>query len=567
MPTLDFKGKSVIETYHHSVPHHTLEFDPKLSLLPKGQKPSLDGNLIIEGDNLLALKALLPTHAGKIKCIYIDPPYNTGNEGWVYNDNLTQPQFKEWIGQTVGKEGEDATRHDKWCCMMYPRLQILRELLSDDGCIWVSIDDNESSNLRQIMDEVFGRDCFAAQVTVLNNRKGRGLRGGFAQSHDYLLAYTKRPEGTTFETLKSAKQIEREYTLIDAQGRYRELELRNTHREFGAHNRKNLFYPLYISTTDGTVATSPQTGRKKVEPIWDDGFKGCWSWKVAKCDANLDQLVAKEVDGRWKVYRKARPTPRKPKTVWHKKSYLTERGQKLLTAMFGKRVFHAPKPLDLIIEVLRFGSSDGDTILDACAGSGTTGHAVLALNAESETPRKFILVQQPQDNKADIENDANICENVTLPRVMKAIQGYKSPKGTDVAGLPGSFTYAHLGPALFNEYRHLGDKLPSFKEIAKYVFYTETSHECDLAKINEAAGFIGSTALNGGTSYYLFYTPNGKEDRELSAATLADLAKKDKNKNWVIYCERIWLHADQLRKFKREHHINIRPMLVPFNLK
>ncbi len=119
MPTLHFKGKSVIETYHHTVPHHRLEFDAKLSLLPKGEKPSLEGNLIIEGDNLLALKALLPTHSGRVKCIYIDPPYNTGNEGWVYNDNLTQPQFKEWIGATVGKEGEDATRHDKWCCMMY----------------------------------------------------------------------------------------------------------------------------------------------------------------------------------------------------------------------------------------------------------------------------------------------------------------------------------------------------------------------------------------------------------------------------------------------------------------
>src|SRR5437868_7896892 len=139
MPVLQFKGKTAIESYHHSVPHHILEFDAKLSVLPKGQKPSLDGNLIIEGDNLKALKALLPTHAGRIKCVYIDPPYNTGNEGWVYNDNLTQPQFKEWIGQTVGKEGEDATRHDKWCCMMYPRLQLLKELLAENGAIFVSI--------------------------------------------------------------------------------------------------------------------------------------------------------------------------------------------------------------------------------------------------------------------------------------------------------------------------------------------------------------------------------------------------------------------------------------------
>src|SRR5437867_236557 len=164
MPTLNFKGKSVIETYHHTVPHHTLEFDPKLSVLPKGEKPSLDGNLIIEGDNLLALKALLPTHAGRIKCIYIDPPYNTGNEDWVYNDNLTQPQFKEWIGKTVGKEGEDFTRHDKWCCMMYPRLELLKELLRDDGVIFVSIDDNEVHHLRALMDEIFGEENFYATI-------------------------------------------------------------------------------------------------------------------------------------------------------------------------------------------------------------------------------------------------------------------------------------------------------------------------------------------------------------------------------------------------------------------
>jgi adenine-specific DNA-methyltransferase len=164
MPVLQFKGKTAIEGYHHTVAHHTLEFDPKLSVLGKGKKAGVDGNLIIEGDNLIALKALLPTHAGRIKCIYIDPPYNTGNEGWVYNDNLTQPQFKEWIGQTVGKEAEDATRHDKWCCMMYPRLQLLKELLRNDGAIFVSIDDNEVASLRMLMDEVFGEENYTAPL-------------------------------------------------------------------------------------------------------------------------------------------------------------------------------------------------------------------------------------------------------------------------------------------------------------------------------------------------------------------------------------------------------------------
>jgi adenine-specific DNA-methyltransferase len=193
MPVLQFKGKTAVECYHYTVPHHTLEFDKKLSVLDKGQKPGLDGNLIIEGDNLLALKALLPTHAGRIKCIYIDPPYNTGNEGWVFNDNLTQPQFKEWIGQVVGKESEDACRHDKWCCMMYPRLQLLKELLRDDGAIFVSIDDNEVQNLRAVMDEIFGGNNFVATIIWEKVYSPKSSAKYLSENHDYIVVYANRP--------------------------------------------------------------------------------------------------------------------------------------------------------------------------------------------------------------------------------------------------------------------------------------------------------------------------------------------------------------------------------------
>lgn len=199
MPVLQFKGKTAIECYHHTVPHYTLEFDAKLSTLGKDQKSGLDGNLIIEGDNLIALKALLPTHAGRIKCIYIDPPYNTGNEGWVYNDNLTQPQFKEWIGQTVGKEGEDATRHDKWCCMMYPRLQILKELLRDDGAIFISIDDNEVASLRMLMDEIFGENNFVATITWQNVYTVKNSARYLSDMHDFVILYTKQKEKRELE--------------------------------------------------------------------------------------------------------------------------------------------------------------------------------------------------------------------------------------------------------------------------------------------------------------------------------------------------------------------------------
>jgi adenine-specific DNA-methyltransferase len=187
MPVLNFKGKTAVEQHHRLVPHHVLDLDGKLST---AAKPSLDGNLIIEGDNLLALKALMPTHAGKVKCIYIDPPYNTGNEGWIYNDNLQQPQFKEWIGREIGKEGEDACRHDKWCCMMYPRLVLLRDLLRDDGAIFISIDDNEFHHLRCLLDEIFGQECFVA-CFIWQKRYSRENRAPVGTVHDYVLVYTR----------------------------------------------------------------------------------------------------------------------------------------------------------------------------------------------------------------------------------------------------------------------------------------------------------------------------------------------------------------------------------------
>src|SRR3990167_2910573 len=160
MATLHFKGKSAVWNHHLSVPYHTLEKDAKKSLKGKDDAE----NLIIEGDNLLALKALLPQYQGKVKCIYIDPPYNTGNENWVYSDNVSSPTIKEWVGQVVGKEGEDLTRHDKWLCMMTPRLKLLRELLAEDGAIFVSIDDNEQHHLRALMDEVFGEPNFITNI-------------------------------------------------------------------------------------------------------------------------------------------------------------------------------------------------------------------------------------------------------------------------------------------------------------------------------------------------------------------------------------------------------------------
>jgi adenine-specific DNA-methyltransferase len=567
VPTLQFKGKTVIETYHHTVPHHRLELNGDLSVLPKGQKPSLDGNLIIEGDNLLALKALLPTHAGRVKCVYIDPPYNTGNEGWVYNDNLTQPQFKEWIGQTVGKEGEDACRHDKWCCMMYPRLRVLKDLLRDDGCVWISIDDNEVANLRAIMDEVFGPDQFVAQVAVMNNPKGRGLRGGFAKSHEYLLVYAKTKDACIFQKQKSQSQIDREYPEEDKTSRFRWLELRNTHREFGRHNRKNLYYPLYVDPKTGRVTGERARGLIIVEPIWEDGFEGCWTWKLEKVIAHTDDLIAREIKGTWKIFRKGRPTPKKPKTFWKSKAFFTDKGQKTLTSIFGKRVFHAPKPVDYLKEVIEYSTQPGDLILDACAGSGTLGHAILRLNYESQSTRQFVLIQQKHDSKKDEQAALNICESVTAQRMNRVVMGQWASKKRADPPLGGSFTYARVGEPLFDEYKQFAKKMPAWEDLAKYVFYTETSQQVELKKLDAKSGFVGATEAAGGTSYFLFYTPDRAASEPVGTKKLKELLKRDKRKNWVIYCEKIWIHQDELRQFEREHDKRIRLMQAPFQLK
>ena len=259
MPVLQFKGKTAVENYHHTVPHHRLEFDAKLSLLATGENPSLDGNLIIEGDNLLALKALLPTHAGHVKCVYINPPYNTGNEGWVYNDNLTQPQFKEWIGRTVGKEGEDACRHDKWCCMMYPRLMLLRDLLQDDGAIWITIGEDEIHHLRLLLDEVFGPENFIATIIWEKKYSPQNDAEFFSFNHDYIVVYAKSRDKCALNRLERTEKQDAAYKNPDndPRGPWKPSDL--TRAEY----RERDYYEI---TTPSGKQVKPSKGRSWSRP-------------------------------------------------------------------------------------------------------------------------------------------------------------------------------------------------------------------------------------------------------------------------------------------------------------
>jgi adenine-specific DNA-methyltransferase len=591
MPVLQFKGKTAVECYHYTVPHHTLDFDKKLSILPKGEKPDLDGNLIIEGDNLLALKALLPTHAGRVKCVYIDPPYNTGNEGWVYNDNLTQPQFKEWIGKAVGKEGEDACRHDKWCCMMYPRLALLKELLHDEGAIFVSIDDNEVHHLRMMLDELYGEENFVATLVWQKSKKGDAKL--IANTHEYILVWAKNKEaviraGKWRREKPGAEEVLAHYEELRAEHRkdhdaiseamrawYASMpkgDPRKAHSHYRWSDDRGLYFAADFSGPDDGRESRPRydiihpvTGKPCKKPSTG------WRWDEERTKKALAEKPPRIHFGPDET------------TVPCRKSYLKDiktepfasvfykdgrAGTLVLEQIVGPGSMDFPKDKDILAELIGLCTEPDDVVLDSFAGSGTTAHAVLELNEKDGGARKFVLVQQPFDTTEHEKAKFNICENVTAKRVAGVIQGYKPTNGNgkkeQVPGLGGSFTYARLGPRLFGEYRDLGDKLPAFEELAKYIFYTETSGEFDAAAVNKKTGRIGE---HKGTAYYLLYTSDSDKDKALDTAWLKDVANKEDRRKLVVYCEKLWLLRDDLLRWQGATGRTLRPMLVPFNLK
>ena len=246
------------------------------------------GNLLIKGDNLDALRLLRQSYFGKVKLIYIDPPYNTQSDGFIYRDDFTAKQSEVLAQLGYAPENIDyikniygARTHSGWLSFMYPRLLLAKDLLRDDGVIFISIDDNEQAQLKLLCDEVFGQENFVAKINILCNPKGRSQDKHFATNHEYAFAYSKSilPKGF-FSIEKEENQIEAEYPEEDESGKYRLLELRNTHREFGRHNRKDMYFPLFVNPK-GEVSTNPDEG-EKVLPIWDDGFEGCWTWGKPK---------------------------------------------------------------------------------------------------------------------------------------------------------------------------------------------------------------------------------------------------------------------------------------------
>ena len=368
-------------------------------------------NVFIEGDNLEVLKLLQKAYNDQVKLIYIDPPYNTGND-FVYNDDFSQPlkHYLEVTGQ-VDSEGNrlvantevSGRKHSNWLNMMYPRLVLARNLLSDDGLLAVSIDENEVSNLVGILDEIFGAECRVAVVAVVNNLKGRSDSEYIATAHEYLLLYAR----SKFKTLglPLPDGIQETYKLLDSESkRYRLLPLRKSGTNSLRSDRPNMFYPLYANAETGEVRVEPQDGWAEVFPLFPDGREGCWRWGIETARAQVDLLFAKSTrDGKTDIQVKdylgdgSDQRRAKPKSVWIDPKFTTDLGTYQLKELLGEGIFDHPKPLGLLEEILEFVVEPGDIVLDFFAGSGTTGHALYLRNQKfSENPCRFILVNLPE---------------------------------------------------------------------------------------------------------------------------------------------------------------------------
>ena len=495
MPTLDWIGKKAVINHHHEVPFHLLTEAPDFSVGDAGS-----GNLLVEGDNLVALKALLPYYAGQVKCIYIDPPYNTGNENWTYNDNVNSLEIRQWLGKVVGGETEDLSRHDKWLCMMYPRLSLLREVLREDGVIFISIDDNEFQNLRAIMDEIFGANNFVGTIiwqkiyTVKNSAKY------LSEMHDYVVLYAKTKAKWKRNLRPRDETTDEDYDNPDndPNGPWisHALQSRNPYSK-GVYS---------IKSPGGRLIEGPPPGT-----YWRVSEPNFW-----KLDKQGRVWWGKDKNGipRIKDYLKDAKAGVVPTTFWSHKFAGTNSGAKtyLRQIMGDQQMFITPKPIELVQRILELASDRDSLILDSFAGSGTTGHGVMQLNKEDGGSRRFILV----------EMEENICRNVTAERLKKVCNGYVKTNEETVEGLGGGFRYCKLGTPCFDEYGRINPEV-TFSDLGRHVFFTETGQPVPKpAKSNNPLiGVYKDTAI------YLLY--NGiLKDKQTNGGNVLTQAVFDK---------------------------------------
>lgn len=557
MPTLNWIGKEAVVNHHLQVPFHLLKDVPELACGEPGS-----GNLIVQGDNLVALKALLPYYAGQVKCIYIDPPYNTGNEGWVYNDNVNSPVIREWLGKVVGKEGETLDRHDRWLCMMYPRLALLRQFLRADGVIFISIDDNEYANLCILMREIFGEQNEVATLVWEKGKKGDSKL--VSETHEYILVFAKNKGHLTTKNTKWRKRkagvdavLQHYSELRSSLGSdhnairksmmswYRSLDKkdpRKAHKHYNWSDDKGLYFAADFAGPDDGRENRPRYDI--IHPITN---KPCakpstgWRW-----DEDTTHLALTEIPPRIHF-------GKDETTIPNRKSYLAEVDQEPLMSVFykdgraatlevegilGAGAFPFPKDSDLLAELVGVVTDENDIILDSFGGSGTTAHAVMKLNQAVGGKRRFVLV----------EIDIEVCRNKTKQRIEKAITGYtyvpKKGKPSDVSALGGGFRFCELGEPLFDVSGKIQETV-TFGELARHVYFTETGEPLPVENV-PTSPFLGSCR---GVGIYLLYNgilsdKSANGGNVLTRAVLANLPSFDGPK--VIYCAGCLLGRDRL---------------------
>ena len=506
MPALEFQGKQLVQADHFKVPLQALDAVAKKSYLPKGQKPSFDGSLIIEGDNLKALKALVPMCSGRVNCVYIDPPYNTGNDGWVYNDNVnTHPLMAEWFQHKSPVESEDMQRHDKWLCMMWPRLQLLRELMADDGVIFISIDDNEQHRLRLIMDEIFGVENFVTNIIWQKKGSPQNDARYFSDNHDFILCYAKNKQRSGACGAAWTRQLLPRTTAHNKAYKY------NDHDGRGPWASGDLSVKTYSAAYDYPIQ-NPSTGQLHHPPQGR-----CWRMPKKKIIHYIQEgRVFFGRDGKGvpmlKRYLKATQQGVVPLTVWP----YNEVGSNSMATQEIKEIFpdhdlpfETPKPVDLIKRILQVATKKEALVLDSFAGSGTTAQAVLELNKEDGGNRKFILVQCEEQNKTT-NKAVNIAHSITAERVRRVIKGVPGAKKNPriQKGLGGSFTYCSLGEEISFGKMLSGKSLPSYDTVARMAAYTATGGRApDKIKPTGPDGLFFETKDK---LFYLIYRPELK---------------------------------------------------------
>jgi adenine-specific DNA-methyltransferase len=515
MPTLNWIGKDKVINHHMDVPYKILDHVYGFDNGEQAPKETNCGNKIIHGDNLEALKALLPEYEGKIDCIYIDPPYNTGNEGWIYNDNVSDPKIKKWLGKVVGKEAEDLSRHDKWLCMMYPRLNLLHKLLSKQGVIYISIDDNEQANLKLICDEIFGGGNFVTDLIWRSADSSNNDAKQFSVDFNHTLVYVKHSGWQPFKLDRSE----------DNNAHYKNPDNDPRGPWFSGNisspnPRANLTYD--IITPSGNKIAPPKNG---------------WRWSKDRVSEMIENKEIIFSEDETRIIKKTFLKDQSgivPSNIWwdveetgHNRNAKYEL-IKLFPELKTSEVFKTPKPTKFLEKILKISMHSDATILDSFSGSGTTAHAVLNLNKQDGGNRKFILIEME-----------DYAENITAERVKRVIKGY-GEKGKNVVGTGGSFDYYQLGKPLFLDNDMLNEEV-SLEKIREYVWFSETRQP--YKAVNQKEEHL--LGVSNSSAYYFYYYKN-----ELTTLDDSFLRKMKTNaEQYIIYADNCVLDDSLMQKY------------------